>query len=266
MLYIGLGDGGSGNDPCNRAQTLLAGALNNSGSCAVDSDFTASGGDPASRALLGKLLRIDVSSAGVGGGRCGDGGSETGYAIPSDNPYAGQDGGCDEVFASGLRNPYRFSVDRLTGDIWIGDVGQNAREEISRLSAGLMGLNFGWRCREGFIATPGISCSSPPPFTDPIADHPRAEARSITGGYRYRGPNLGLRGLVFYGDFATGRQFVLRQNNGQWQASTWRNTGGSPAGYGEDLQGNLYLADYGGTIFRLEGSDPVVLADGFELE
>lgn len=266
FLYIGLGDGGSGNDPCNRAQTLAPAALTNSGNCAVDANFTSSGGDPDSRALLGKMLRIDVAAAGTGGGRCGDGGSQTGYAIPAGNPYAGADGVCDEIFASGLRNPYRFSVDRLLGDLWIGDVGQGAREEISRLYAGQGGKNFGWRCREGFIATPGIECTDPPLFEDPVIDHPRAEARSITGGYRYRGPIRGLRGLVFYGDFATGRQFVLDDSSGQWQATTWRNTGGSPAGYGEDVDGNLYLADYGGTIFRLVASDPVIFADGLEAE
>lgn len=266
MLYIGLGDGGSGNDPCNRAQTLAPALLNNNGGCAADTNFTGTGGNPDSRALLGKLLRIDVSGSGTGGGRCGDGGSTTGYAIPVGNPYAAADGICDEVWASGLRNPYRFSVDRESGDIWIGDVGQAEREEISRLFAGRGGANLGWRCREGFIATPGIECGDTPAFKEPVIDHPRAEARSITGGYRYRGPNQGLRGMFFYGDFATGRQFVLRFINGQWQSVTWRNSGGSPAGYGEDFAGNLYMADYGGTIFRLEATDPVVFADGLEPE
>lgn len=277
LLYIGLGDGGSGNDPCNRAQTLAPALLDNAGSCAADSSFVNSGGDPDSRALLGKLLRIDVSSSTerrrqrrVGAGGCGAGGSDTGYAVPRDNPHVGTaDGICDEVYASGLRNPYRFSVDRDTGDIWIGDVGQNAREEISLLPAGQAGLNFGWRCREGFIATPGIACSETPVFTDPVVDHVRDEARSITGGYRYRGPNPSLQGLVFYGDFVTGRQFVLRRSGGAWVTATWRNSGGSPAGYGEDVAGNLYLADYGGTIFRLEAAippppEPPVFDDGFE--
>jgi glucose/arabinose dehydrogenase len=264
MLYIGLGDGGDGNDPCNRSQTLDPAQLNNSGNCQVDGAFTGSGGDPDSRALLGKLLRIDVSAGGTGAERCGAGGSQTGYAIPSDNPYAATDSICDEVFANGLRNPYRFSVDRLHGDFWIGDVGQGAREEVDRLPAAIGGLNFGWRCREGFIATPGISCGTTPTFTDPISDHPRDEARSITGGYRYRGPIGGLSGLVFYGDFVTGRQFVLNRRSGQWVASTWRNTGGNPAGYGEGLDGHLYMADYGGTLFRLEATSPVIFFSGME--
>lgn len=264
MLYIGLGDGGDGNDPCNRAQTLDPAALNNSGSCQVDGAFTGNGGDPDSRALLGKLLRIDVSTAGSGAERCGAGGSQTGYGIPNDNPYAGADAICDEVFAAGLRNPYRFSVDRRHGDFWIGDVGQGQREEIDRLPATVGGLNFGWRCREGFIATPGITCGITPSFTDPITDHPRSDARSITGGYRYRGPIGGLNGLVFYGDFVTGRQFVLSRRTGQWLASTWRNTGGNPAGYGEGLDGHLYLADYGGTVFRLAATSPTIFFTGME--
>lgn len=266
MLYIGMGDGGDGNDPCNRGQTLSPAQLSSSGSCAVDSAFTGSGGNADSRALLGKMLRIDVSTTGTGGERCGTFTAGAGYGIPNDNPYAGADGVCDEVFASGLRNPYRFSFDRLHGDLWIGDVGQGAREEIDRNPATVGGLNFGWRCREGFIATPGITCTNPPTFTDPIADHVRDEARSITGGFRYRGPIGGLNGLVFYGDFVTGRQFVLSRRSGQWVASTWRNTGGNPAGYGEDLAGNLYMADYGGTLFRLAATSPVIFRSGVEAD
>lgn len=256
-LYIGLGDGGSGNDPCNRAQTLDPAVLFNNGDCAADSGFTQSGGDPDSRALLGKMLRIEapVLNGTSAPGACGAGGSETGYGVPADNPHAGGAGACAEVYASGLRNPYRFSVDRATGDLWIGDVGQSAREEIDLLPAGQGGLNFGWRCREGFIANGAVTCQNPPEFTDPVVDHPRDESRSITGGYRYRGPNGALNGLVFYGDFSTGRQFALADVGGDWQVTIWRNTGGNPAGYGEDRAGNLYLADYGGSIFRLAATD-----------
>jgi glucose/arabinose dehydrogenase len=258
-LYIGLGDGGSGNDPCNRAQTVESSDLVNSGDCAADREFTRNGGDPDSRALLGKLLRIVAptgtvnSSAGV----CGAGGSDTGYRVPNDNPYAGANGGCSEIYALGLRNPYRFSVDRNNGDLWIGDVGQVSREEINRLRAGQAGLNFGWRCREGFIANPAVSCPNPPTFTDPVVDHPRdgrLGAQSITGGYRYRGPIRDLRGIVFYGDFVTGKQFALQQTNGNWQVTTWRNRGGNPSGYGEGVDGTLYMTDYGGSIFRLEAT------------
>ena len=282
FLYIGLGDGGSGFDPCDRGQTLAPAELvNGSGDrgldCAPDAAFTDSGGDPNSRALLGKLLRIDVADADIRQRRrqrsgtvegCGFGGSETGYVIPPDNPYGSTDGICDEIYAAGLRNPYRFSVDRLTGDLWIGDVGQSAREEISLLPAGQGGLNFGWRCREGFIATPGISCDGTPSFTDPVVDHPRDEAVSVTGGYRYRGPNEALWGHYFYGDFGLGNQFVLRQVNGQWASTIWT-TLGRPSGYGEDVHGNLYMADYGttsanGKIYRLEARDPLIFASGLE--
>ncbi|GIX36739.1 MAG: glucose dehydrogenase [Lysobacteraceae bacterium] len=266
MLYIGLGDGGSANDPCNRAQTLDPAELDGSSGCEADASFTGSGGDPDSRALLGKLLRIDVSLGGSGGERCGAGGSETGYGIPQDNPYAGSDGICDEIFASGLRNPYRFSVDRRHGDLWIGDVGQNTREEIDRLPAAAGGLNFGWRCREGFLATPGVSCPAPAAFTDPVADHPRSEARSITGGFRYRGPIAELSGLVFYGDFVTGRQFVLSRRSGAWVATTWRDQGGNPSGYGEGADGHLYMADYGGTLYRLVASSPTLFFSGMEAD
>ena len=243
LLYIGLGDGGSGNDPCNRAQTLDPSALDNASSCQVDGAFTGSGGDPDSRALLGKLLRIDVSAGGSGGERCGAGGSQTGYAIPNDNPYAGADGICDEVYASGLRNPYRFSVDRQTGDLWIGDVGQGAREEVDTIPAGVGGLNFGWRCREGFIATPTISCSNPPAFTDPVYDYPRSVGRSITGGFRYRGPESSWRGIYVFADFADGRYFLGDPAQPGLGYLEWAQSG-SPAGFGEDLQGRLYAADY----------------------
>jgi glucose/arabinose dehydrogenase len=259
FLYIGLGDGGSGNDPCNRAQTLDPSDLVNTDDCAADSAFTSNGGDPDSRALLGKLLRIDapVGSSSSPSGVCGAGGSETGYRVPTSNPYAGGAGACAEVFAAGLRNPYRFSVDRTTGDIWIGDVGQFSREEVDLIPAGQGGLNFGWRCREGFIPNSAVTCPNPPPFTDPVVDHPRSGAlgaQSITGGYRYRGTLLDLRGIVFYGDFVTGRQFALQRISGNWQVTAWRDTGGQPSGYGEDDDGNLYMADYGGSIFRLEAT------------
>ena len=271
MLYIGLGDGGSGNDPCNRSQTLrpvdLVGASSggNGSDCAADTAFLNSGGAANSRALLGKLLRIDVSTTGTGGERCGVFQGAAGYGIPNDNPYAAADGICDEVFASGLRNPYRFSVDRKHGDFWIGDVGQGAREEVDRLPATEGGLNFGWRCREGFIATPGITCNSPAAFVEPIADYPRSLGASITGGFRYRGPIAGLSGLVFYGDFISQRQFLLSRRSGQWVQSVWREGGGAPAGYGEGVDGHLYMANYGdGTIHRLTSASPVIFFTGME--
>ncbi|MCK7592523.1 PQQ-dependent sugar dehydrogenase [Pseudomarimonas salicorniae] len=267
MLYIGLGDGGSGNDPCNRAQTLnpadLVGASSggNGSDCPADPAFLNSGGDPDSRALLGKMLRIDVSTGGTGNERCGAGGSQTGYGIPADNPYATADGVCDEVYASGLRNPYRFSVDRQTGDLWIGDVGQGAREEVDLLPVGSGGLNFGWRCREGFIATPGITCTAPPAFTDPVYDYPRTVGRSITGGFRYRGPETSWQGAYVFADFVDGRYFVADPASTGLGYAEWRQ-GGNPSGFGEDSSGRLYAADYGGCL--REVTREVLLRAGFE--
>ncbi|MBD8527038.1 PQQ-dependent sugar dehydrogenase [Pseudoxanthomonas sp. CAU 1598] len=251
-LYIGMGDGGSSNDPCNRGQTLLTASLNNAGSCAVDAGFLGNGGQSESRALLGKLLRIDVSTAGSETERCGLATGSVGYSIPLDNPYAGTDGVCDEVFASGLRNPWRFSFDRLTGDIWIADVGQGAREEVDVLPAGQVGLNFGWRCREGFLATGLSGCGSPPPFTDPVLDYDRSFGQSITGGYRYRGPQQPLDGVYFFADFASGLHMAAIERSSGYQRVDWRDSGGNFSSFGEDQDGELYVLNYGaGSLQRL---------------
>jgi hypothetical protein len=248
MLYIGMGDGGSGNDPCNRAQTFAFAALQDSGSGCTATTY---GGDPRSRALLGKLLRIDVSGAVGGSERCGAvtgiaGAVEAGYAIPADNPYAGVDGICDEVWAGGLRNPYRFSVDRLTGDLLIADVGQSAREELNRVPPASPAHNFGWRCREGDIANPAVTCSGAlPVFTEPVIAYPRTTGGSITGGYRYRGPQGGLDGTYLYGDFVSARLFAAKPHDGAWRTLTWIASGTRPSGFGEDVLGDVYVLHYG---------------------
>lgn len=169
-LYIATGDGGSGNDPQNNAQ------------------------NPTS--LLGKILRLDVSGSG------------TGYAIPESNPFVGQSGVSPELWALGLRNPWRNSFDRQTGDLWIADVGQGAREEINLERAGDPGgRNYGWRLREGSIPTPGVGGSAPG-LTDPIYEYTRDVGQSITGGYVYRGPSIGdADGRYFFGDFVANRLF-----------------------------------------------------------
>lgn len=264
FLYIGLGDGGSSNDPCNRAQTLAFAELQDDGSCAVDSGFTANTGDARSRALLGKMLRIDVASTGSSSERCGLSGDSVGYAIPAGNPYAAGDGICDEVWAAGLRNPYRFSFDRLTGDLLIADVGQGAREELDVAPAGVGGLNFGWRCREGDIATPNVSCSNPPAFTDPVLAYDRSVGGSVTGGFRYRGPQAGLDGTYLFADFVSGRQFAAKPVAGSWIYRVWRDAGGNPSGFGEDAAGDVYMVEYGGTISRIVTDR--IFADGFEPE
>ena len=253
FLYIGMGDGGGANDPCNRSQTLLTSSLvNSSGGCPVDGGFLSNGGLSESRALLGKLLRIDVSANGSETERCGLASGSIGYRIPAGNPYAGTDGICDEVFASGLRNPFRFSFDRQNGDIWIADVGQSAREEVDILPAGQSGLNFGWRCREGLIATSNSGCGSPPPFTDPVLDYDRTIGRSITGGYRYRGPQQPLNGVYFFADFASGRQMAAVQRGSSYQRIDWRNSGGNFSSFGEDRNGELYVLNYAsGELQRL---------------
>jgi glucose/arabinose dehydrogenase len=263
LLYIGLGDGGSGNDPCNRAQTLQIASLQDNGSCAVDAAFSSSGGDPRSRGLLGKLLRIDVAQSGAGSERCGLPADSAGYAIPAGNPYAGADGICDEVWAAGLRNPYRFSFDRRSGDLLIADVGQSAREELDRIPAGVGGLNFGWRCREGDIATPGVDCPGAlPTFTEPLLAYGRELGGSITGGFRYRGPQGGLVGSYLYGDFVSGRLFAAKPAAGDWRSRTWRDAGGNPSGFGEDAAGDVYVVHYAGSVSRIVTD--TLFADGLE--
>ena len=227
------------------------------------------GGLPESRALQGKLLRIDVGGANTGAERCGLSSDSVGYAIPQDNPYAGSDGRCGEIFHHGLRNPFRFSFDRDSGDLWIGDVGQGAREEIDYLPAGVPGgINFGWRCREGFIATPGITCANPPTFRDPVLDYDRDVGQSITGGFRSRGPQQPLDGVYFFGDFAAANYFAVRPFDGRYDYVTWRN-GGAPSSFGEDANGNVLVVQYGngganGSVHRI--TTAMLFGDGMEDE
>lgn len=270
MLYVGLGDGGRGNDPCNRAQTLeiadILTGIQNGEDCNVDGGFTGDGGDPASLALLGKMLRIDVDATTPAGGdeRCGFGAVGTiPYGIPNDNPYAAADGICDEVWHAGLRNPFRFSFDRDTGDLWIGDVGQSAREEIDFVAGNVGGLNFGWRCREGEIAGGNTSlCANPPPFTAPLLTYDRNVGQSITGGFRYRGPQAALTGIYFFADFITSRLFAFDPAQPGLGREDWRVLDGNPSSYGEGADGELYLVDYSGCVFRLDAE--TILRDGFE--
>ncbi|MGD8490211.1 MAG: PQQ-dependent sugar dehydrogenase, partial [Anaerolineae bacterium] len=164
-LYIGMGDGGSGGDPENNAQDTST--------------------------LLGAMLRLDVDSA-------------TPYAIPPDNPYVGVDGR-DEIWAIGLRNPWRFSFDRDNGDLYIGDVGQNEWEEIDYQAAGTPGgVNFGWRCKEGSHEYNFVGDCLAAELTDPIAEYSHDDGRSVTGGFVYRGQDYpALTGRYFYADYVT---------------------------------------------------------------
>ena len=269
FLYLGLGDGGSGDDPCNRAQTLLIANLlsgtQNGENCNADAAFAGNGGDPSSLALLGKMMRVDVdNTTSAGGERCAAGGNGTAnYAIPANNPYAAADGICDEVWHAGLRNPFRFSFDRANGDMYIGDVGQVAREEIDFAPGDVGGLNFGWRCREGDIAgSRNAGCPAASSFVEPVIAYARDLGSTVTGGYRYRGPLAALQGIYFYADFGSGRIWAMRPYEGVWSNVEWLNTDRLPSSFGEGIDGSLYLVHYFGTLLRI--TTPHLVRDGME--
>ena len=199
-------------------------------------------GDPFGNAqkpatLLGKLLRIDVE-AGVAP-----------YAIPADNPFA------NEIWASGLRNPWRFSFDRDTGDLYIADVGQNAYEEVNfQPAASPGGQNYGWNVMEGMHCYKGEDCEQAG-LTAPVAEYAHGAGDcSITGGHVYRGArHPALRGVYLYGDFCSGRLWGLRRGAAGWESSLLLESGLNISSFGEDESGELYLADYGrGEVYRIE--------------
>jgi glucose/arabinose dehydrogenase len=184
---------------------------------------------------LGKILRIDVSSG-------------TGYTIPADNPFVGAGGGIrEEIFAYGLRNPWRSSFDSATDMLFIGDVGLTSFEEVN---IGQSGANYGWPIAEGFSANPA--------FVNPIHTYPHGASASITGGYVYRGETDGLNGHYFFADFTTSRLSTLRFDGTSWiatdrtaQIQTDVGSIELPTSFGEDARGNLYIVDPNGEIFRL---------------
>lgn len=225
-LYVALGDGGGTNDPQNNAQNLSS--------------------------KLGKILRVDVARDAYPADPLRN------YAIPADNPFG------TEVFAYGLRNPYRNSFDRTTGDLWIGDVGQGAREEVDRIASGTSGQNFGWRPLEGTIPTPGVGGAIPPGTTAPVLEYDHSFGRSITGGYVYRGAGLAeLSGKYVFGDFVTGRLFTMGlDGTGFTDISGSLGSFGplSPASFGQDGNRNLYVVDYGGRILKFQATPGTTLA------
>jgi glucose/arabinose dehydrogenase len=224
LLYIGMGDGGSGGDPNNRAQNI--------------------------NSLLGKMLRIDVDNG-------------TPYSSPATNPYAGATAGADEIFFTGMRNPWKFSFDKLNGNMWIADVGQNATEEINRVNAPLTpGLNMGWRCYEGNTAYNTTGCGAAANYYFPIVTYPLGSGNcSVVGGYVYRGTNHpSFSGKYIFADYCTGRIGYIDAVNGG--AITWTTSqiANFLATFGEDVNGELYVASRsGGTLLKL--IDPLSVND-----
>ena len=223
FLYIGLGDGGSGSDPQGNAQNLGT--------------------------RLGKMLRVDVNGA-------------TPFAIPPDNPFVGRSGALPEIWAYGLRNPWRFSVDRANGDLYIGDVGQGALEEIDvGLASRRGGENYGWNTMEGTRCfSPGSGCNMAG-LTLPVTEYGRADGFSVTGGVVYRGCRMpGYAGHYFYADYGTGliRSFRLEAGDAV-QARDWTTalSGSSrqirnPSSFGVDADGEIYIVDYDGEVYRID--------------
>lgn len=228
-LYIFSGDGGSGGDPGNRAQDIT-------------------------NQRLGKILRIDVDNG-------------TPYSIPADNPFVGV-GGDDEIYAYGLRNPWRSAFDRETGDLWIADVGQNAREEVNFIPANqISGANFGWKCKEG-LSTYSSSCGSSGPFFDPqiVYNHDSSGGYSITGGYPYRGCAIPeLQGAYFYADYVLSNFWsAVPQKNGSVSVTSRNSdirtsTSGvsinQVTSFGQDARGEMYIVSQSGRIFKIVSAD-----------
>lgn len=214
-LYIGMGDGGSAGDPQNNGQNLTS--------------------------LLGKVLRIDVDNGDP-------------YGIPTDNPYADGQRGRGEIWAYGLRNPWRFSFDRATGDFYIADVGQNAWEEINFQPGGATGgVNYGWKYREGSHVYSGEAPAGLQ-LVDPVAEYEHPTGCSVTGGYVYRGSALPeFQGVYLYGDYCNGRVWgLLRLADGSWQNRQLFETGAYLSSFGQDDAGELYLLEQAsGSVLKL---------------
>jgi len=235
-LYISTGDGGSANDPGNRGQDIT-------------------------NQRLGKMLRLDVDG-------------DTPYAIPPGNPFVDITGD-DEIWAYGLRNPWRCSFDRMNGDLYIADVGQNAREEINhQRGVAPGGTNYGWRCYEGNNAFILGGCSPASTMTFPFHEYTHSTGFSITGGYNYRGCDIPtLTNTYFFADYATER--IWSMNGGGGTANfTERTSELDPPGsnidqiasFGEDMRGELYIVDQVGEIFRITPVTPTIKRSDFNCD
>jgi len=228
MLYVSSGDGGSGNDPWGNGQNT--------------------------ETLLGCIMRIDVDRATDG----------KLYSVPSDNPFVGKQGARSEIYAYGLRNVWRMSFDRKTGELYAGDVGQNAWEEIDII---VKGGNYGWRPREGFHPTNGVPDASEGSdrFIEPLVEYPHKEGVSVTGGFVYRGSEYpALVGVYLYADYAFGTFWGLRAEGGVLKAQpkvVVTKRGFCPASFGEANDGTLFVcgtapgADGPGMIFKIVAGD-----------
>ncbi len=210
-LYIGMGDGGSGGDPQNYSQNT--------------------------ESLLGKMLRINVNSGA--------------YSIPENNPFG------DEIWSIGLRNPWKFSFDSLNGDLWIADVGQNEFEEINMVENNPANVNYGWRCYEGNEPYNLSGCPDEG-LTFPVSTYSHYSSGdfkcSITGGYVYRGDQIsGLDGVYFFADYCSGEIGLLSKNeNDGWDMSlAFPNINGSWVSFGEDINGELYIASINGSVYKI---------------
>ena len=213
-LYIALGDGGLANDAFGNAQN--------------------------GRTLLGAILRIDVHGG-------------TPYAIPQDNPFINAPNVRDEIWDFGIRNPWRFSFDRLTGDLYIADVGQGQYEEVDfEPAASGGGYNYGWPIMEGFHCFQNLPCDVNA-FTLPVTEYTHSDGCAITGGYVYRGQQFpSLQGVYFFGDYCSGIIWgLLRADDGTWEVAMLLNSGLQLSSFGEDYAGELYALDLNGGLYQI---------------
>lgn len=214
-LYLGIGDGGRGGDPWNNAQNL--------------------------ETFLGKMLRIDVNQA-------------KGYSIPKDNPFVGKQKILTEIWSYGLRNPWRHSFDRVTGDMWIADVGQNKWEEINWQAANSKGgENYAWRLMEGkhcFLPKKDCQNAKYGKLVKPVAEYEHKQGCSVTGGYVYRGQEINeIQGKYIFGDFCTGTIWVIDKEK-NFAMQELMKTELNISSFGEDATGELYVIDYRGKVFK----------------
>lgn len=237
-LYIATGDGGGSNDPDNNAQTLSN--------------------------LLGKVLRININGDDFAS-------PAINYAIPTDNPFVGTAGARGEIFAYGLRNPFRNGFDSATGNLWVADVGQGAREEVNFIDASSPGgQNFGWRVREGDIATPGVGGPLQPGMVDPVLAYNRSVGTTITGGFVVHNAALEFDGQYIFADYGTDRIWTMAADGSlQTMATTTNWTSALNAGaagtlsnivaFGEGAGGELYIVEIGGRVVQVVPEPATVL-------